>query len=129
MEEILDVKREVTFDAVDPFSPMPSFHFDRLIEVICDRFPLDNDEVSHGVEIVSLVVNDFSPFANGCSHLLVVKGEEPTYDRRQYQDEPHHDSIGVHGWVSLAPCFRYYDGERVLTRFGRALKKRARGQR
>ena len=129
MEKILDVEGEVTFDAVDPFSPVASFHFYRLVEVISHRFPSNNDDVAHGVEIEPLIVNDFSPFADRCSHVLVVKGEEPTYDWRQYQDEPHHDSVGVHIWGGLAPRFRYYDCKRVLTMFGRASEKRARGQR
>ena len=98
MEKILDVECQVTFDAVDPFGPVASLHFDWLIEVISHRFPSNNDDVAHSVEIESLVVDDFSPFTDWSSHFLVVKGEEPTYDWRQYQDEPHHDSIGVHIW-------------------------------
>lgn len=98
MEEILYVECKVTFDAVDPFGPVTSFHFDRLIEVISHRLPSNDDDVAHGVEIETLVVNDFSPFAHWCSHFLIVKGEEPTYDWCEHQDEPHHDSIGVHVW-------------------------------
>ena len=86
MEKILDVECEVTFDAVDPFRPVTRFHFYWLVEVISHRFPSNNDDVAHGVEVEPLVVNDFSPFADRCSHVLVVKGEEPTYDWRQYQD-------------------------------------------
>lgn len=61
------------------------------------------------MKVVPLVVNHFTPSLERCPHALVMKGEKPTYDWREHQDEPHHDSIGLHSAMGFAACFRRYD--------------------
>ena len=67
-EELLDVIGEITFECIDSFGPMSSLEFDWFIQFVSYGFPFDNDNVSHCMQVIALVMNDLQPFLEWSPH-------------------------------------------------------------
>lgn len=67
-----------------------------FVEFIGDRFPTNNDYVAHCVEIVSLVVELFSPFPPRSAMFSLLASKVPTDDGGEDQYHAHHDIVWLH---------------------------------
>jgi hypothetical protein len=56
---------------------MASAHFHRFVELIRDGFPSDDDDVPHGVEIIPLGVEFFSPLPPWYAFTWLMARKEP----------------------------------------------------
>lgn len=97
---ILNPFGEVPFDAVDPIRPMASARFHWFVEFVRNGFPPNDDDVSHGVKVISLGVEFFSPLPPRYALTWLMAGKEPANNWSQDQYHAHHDIVRVHGLAS-----------------------------
>ena len=99
-KRVLNPLGEFTLNAVHPIGPVPRSSFHRFVELVRDGFPANDNDVAHGVKVVTLVVEFFRPLSPVDSVLGLGAGEEPANNGREDQNHAHHDFIGVHGLAS-----------------------------
>ena len=75
LENSLNPMNCISFKSMDSICPMSNSVFDRFVESIGQIFPLDDDDVSHSVKIVSLLVDCFEPLAVFQARLRIVQRE------------------------------------------------------
>ena len=95
-KHVLNPLGEFTLNAVHPIGPVPRSGFHRFVELVRDGFPANDDDVAHGVKVVSLVVEFFCPLSPMDSMLGLSSGEEPANNGREDQNHAHHDFVRVH---------------------------------
>lgn len=93
---ILDPFGEFAFNTVNPIRPMASSGFHWFVEFVRDGFPSNDDDVSHGVEVIPLGVELFSPLSPRYSFTWLMAGKEPANNWSQEQNHAHHDFVRVH---------------------------------
>lgn len=90
---------------------------DGFIESIGEIFPSNNDDVTHRMQVISLLVNGFQPLSVFDTRFLVMKGENGTYNWSQEQNHAHHDSPWTHALAQLAVHIEVYRIELPSLRF------------
>ena len=94
---------------------MANTFLDRFIQSIGEILPADDDNVSHRMQVIPLLVNGLQPLSIFDTRFLVMERENGAYDWRQEQNHAHHDRPWTHALAQLAVHIEVY--RRVLCSF------------
>lgn len=87
---------------------MADTFLDRFIQSIGEILPADDDNVSHRVQVIPLLVNGLQPLPIFDTRILVMKGENGTNNWSQEQYHAHHDGPWTHALPQLAVHIEVY---------------------
>ena len=113
-EKVLNPLCDVAFKAVDPIRPVPGSRFHRLVEFVRNGLPTDDDNITDGVQVVTLVVKFFGPLSHWNPVTRLMSGKVPTDDWRKNHDHDSHHVIRFHGLTvpGSVLCLRSFEGRR-----------------
>ena len=95
---VLHPFRERPFNTVNPCGPVTRSRLHGFVEFVRNGLPTYDDNVSHGMEVIPLVVEFFRPRAPRNPKFFLFAREVPANDWREDHDHAHHDFIRVHGF-------------------------------
>ena len=79
---------------------MPSHDLDRLVQVIRESLPPDDDQIAYSVEVVPLLMDELPDFVELRAGFRRMEGESPTDDWGEQEDQTHHDGPRAHAMAS-----------------------------